>query len=141
VEVLSSALASSSSVSASLVSASASEVCVGPDGWSDVDDRGVEGEPFVDGDSFVVSELVDADPASDDESDPPVSATAMPGLLATAAPIPRATASAPTRPINLADDDTCRRRSRVTGDGLHESSRGIDIEAHLLGRTKTRTWL
>jgi hypothetical protein len=94
------------------------------------------------GDSFVVAEPVDAseEPVSDDESDPPASATAMPGLFATAAPIPRATASAPTRPTNLAGDGACRRRP-ITGNGVHESSRGVDIEAHLLGRTKTRTWL
>jgi hypothetical protein len=94
------------------------------------------------GDSFVVAEPVDAseEPVSDDESDPPVSATAMPGLFAIAAPIPRATASAPTRPMNLAADGACRRRP-ITGNGVHESSRGVDIEAHLLGRTKTRTWL
>lgn len=85
-----------------------------------------------------MAEPVDAAevPASDDESDPPVSATASPGLLATAAPIPRATASAPTRPMDVADDGACRRRPIVTGNGLHQSSRGIDIEAHLLGRTR-----
>jgi hypothetical protein len=88
---------------------------------SDVDDRDVEGKPFRRRRFVVVAEPVDAAevPASDDESDPPVSATATPGLLATAAPIPRATASAPTRPVDVADDGACRRRPIVTGNGLH----------------------
>lgn len=114
-----------------VVSSSPSEGRVGP--VSDDDGPEVEGEPFVDGESFVALESEDASegPASDDESDPVVSATATPGLFAMAAAIPRATANAPTRPMNLA----------VTSSCVQESSRGIDIEAHLPGRTKTRTWL
>jgi hypothetical protein len=98
---------------------------------SDADGGEVDGEPFVAPESADASE----GPASDDESDPVVSAAAIPGLFATAAPIPRATANPPTRPMNLAEDEACRRRCRATGRGVHESSRGIDIEAHLPGRT------
>jgi hypothetical protein len=73
---------------------------------SDADGGDVDGEPFV------AAEPADASegPASDDESDPVVSAAAIPGLFATAAPIPRATANPPTRPMNLAEDEACRRR-------------------------------
>jgi len=73
---------------------------------SDADGGDVEGEPFV------APEPADASegPASDDESDPVVSAAAIPGLFAIAAPIPRATANPPTRPMNLAEDEACRRR-------------------------------
>jgi len=100
---------------------------------SDADGGAVEEEPFVEGASFVALESAEpADgPAFDDESDPVVSAHALPELFAMAAPIPSANAKAPTLPTNLA----------VTSCGLLESSRGIDIEAHLPGRTKTRTWL
>jgi hypothetical protein len=97
---------------------------------SDADGGDVEDGPFVDGESFVAPEPADAsdEPASDDESEPSVSAAAMPGLLAMAAPMPRATANPPTRPMNLADDV---RRVPFAGGGLLESSPGIDIEAHL----------
>jgi hypothetical protein len=84
----------------------------------------VEGGFFAAEDSFVVSEpeAVEVDVESDGEPEPSVSAAAIPALLATATPMPSATASAPTRPMNAPH----------AGDGLHTSSRGIDIDAHLL---------
>jgi hypothetical protein len=84
----------------------------------------VEGGFFAAEDSFVVSEPVEVevDAESDGEPEPSVSAAAVPALLATATPMPSATASAPTRPMNAPH----------AGDGLHTSSRGIDIDAHLL---------
>jgi hypothetical protein len=96
-------------VSVSLLSASLVPASVVPTSLvpaSDAAGGDVDGEPFV------APEPADASegPASDDESDPVVSAAAIPGLFATAAPIPSATANPPTRPMNLAEDEACRRR-------------------------------
>jgi hypothetical protein len=84
------------------------------------DDEGL----FVEAVSFDVDD-VDAP----DESEAFGSAQAIPGLLATAAPMPKATASAPTRPTKAAHP---RLMGGVIGRLLDGSSRGIDIEAHFL---------
>jgi hypothetical protein len=84
-------------------------------------------EPFVDCDSLDPEEPVEAADAAgpDDGPDSVPSARAIPALLAIAMPRPSATASAPTRPMNLAHP--------LFGDRwLDESSRGIDIEARFL---------
>jgi hypothetical protein len=101
-----SAFDSAEVVPVSLVPASFVPTSLVPASDADADGGDVEGEPFV------APEPADASegPASDDESDPVVSAEAIPGLFAIAAPIPRATANPPTRPMNLAEDEACRRR-------------------------------
>jgi len=64
-----------------------------------------------------------------DEADSSSSAHATPGLLATAAPIPSATAKVPTRPMNRAQPSSV---GSVSGRRRDRSSRVIDIEAHFL---------
>lgn len=87
-----------------------------------------------DGDEPVDAEDVEDESALDEESDSWVSAHAIPGPLAMAAPSPSATASAPTRPMNLA--------LPAIGRWLDRSSRGIDIEAPLsLMCVNIRVWL
>ena len=73
---------------------SASEPLVGPDGLESgvADPSDVMPLPVGDGAASV---------ADDDESEFPV-ARAIPGVFATATPMPSATASAPTRPTYLA---------------------------------------
>jgi hypothetical protein len=95
-------------------------------GVASLDDGGL----FVEAVSFDVDDVDDVDdPGDPGESEAAGSAQAVPGLLATAAPMPKATASAPTRPMKAAHPPLI---GDVIDRPLDASSRGIDIEAHFL---------